>query len=281
MGDEEEEEPKYEFRVKGQDKKREEGSRSYTGEGRAKFLNGDTYDGTFVEGQRRGKGTYLFKKNGDLYEGHYEENRKSGFGKMTYSNKTGEEEEGEDPPETDSLRGGTYLGYYTGGKRGCLTAQPGQEADPELPKLKDGTFTYANGDVYIGEWEAGKKHGTGTYCYKKDGTKLVGEWTNGQITIGQWIFPNGIFYSGMFRYNKPFGKGVWICKAGNQLLGEYIQKDQNEAAEEEPADGEEGVEKPMPKVWCHFKPSKSSAVRGGTMFGPKCDAIKLVEPPLD
>lgn len=281
MGDEEEEgEPKYELFVPGQEKPREEGSRSYTGSGKAKFVNGDSYDGTFVEGYRQGKGKYTFKKNGDSYEGHYEENKKSGFGKMTYSSSAGTGEDGEEEEEQKGPpRGGTYLGFYAGGFRGCRKPQPGQEVDSSVPPPKDGTFSYVNGDVYVGQWEEGKKHGAGTYTFAKDGTKLTGEWVDGKITSGQWIFPNGTFYVGQFRYNKPFGKGVWVFGNGNQLIGEYIQKPQ--ATEEDPPEEEEGVEKPDPKVWCHFKPGKNSAVRGGTMFGPKCDAIKLVDPPLD
>ena len=56
------------------------------------------------------------------------------------------------------------------------------------------------------------------------------------------MFPNGTFYCGKFRlasvilricqlasvialrYNKPYGKGVWVFKNGNQLAGDYLQK---------------------------------------------------------
>lgn len=281
MAEEEDDgEPKYQLVVPGQEKPREEGSRSYTGSGNAQFVNGDTYEGTFVEGYRQGKGVYRFKKNGDCYEGHYEENRKSGFGKMTYASSAVKGEDGEEEDEqTGPPRGGTYLGFYEGGFRGCRKPQPGQEVKTSMPQAKEGTFSYINGDVYVGAWQEGKKHGAGSYTFAKDGTKLVGEWFDGKITSGQWIFPNGTFYAGQFRYSKPFGRGVWVFKNGNQLIGDYIQKPQ--AADDEPPEEEEVAEKPDPKVWCHFKPSKDATVRGGSMFGLKCDAIKLVEPPLD
>jgi len=68
-----------------------------------KYVNGDTYDGVFIEGYRPGKGTYVFKKNGDKYEGFYEENKKHGFGKMVYTSKSGkEEEDGDDEEESVS-----------------------------------------------------------------------------------------------------------------------------------------------------------------------------------
>merc|ERR1712039_557338 len=190
-------------------------------------------------------------KNGDSYDGYYELNKKAGFGKMTYRNGKGDEEEAE---EEKAPRGGEYLGLYKEGNRSG-----------------EGTFTYQNGDVYVGQWQDGKKHGNGTYTYAKDETQLVGEWEKGKITSGKWVFPNGTFYSGRFRYNKPFGKGVWVFKNGNQLTGNYEQKEQvNE--DDPPPDEEEGAPKPDPKVWCQFKAKKSVSVRGGSMFYPKLGA---------
>jgi len=251
---EEDEEPKYKLFVKGSEEARPEGSQHYTGQGKAAYLNGDSYDGEYVECLRRGKGVYTFKQFGDTFEGHYVENKKDGFGKMTYKAAVGEDGEVE---EGAKPRGGTYVGYLSQGKRGCKT--PGGEGVP------DGTFTYINGDEYVGQWCQGKKHGKGTYTYAKDGSSLVGEWDNGKMTSGKWIFPNGTFYSGKFRYNKPFGKGVWVFNNGNQLTGEYLQKEQGDQ-EEPPADDEEGgAPKEDPKVWCNFKYGNSVAVSGGGM----------------
>jgi len=264
MGDDDEDK-KYELYIPGQDEPRKEMSKMYSGYGMAKYVNGDTYDGVFIEGYRRGKGSYTFAKNGDKYEGYYEENKKHGFGKMQYTSKTGDEEadaaaEEEGKP---SMRAGTYLGNFTAGMRGTK-AQGGDASQSE------GTFTYANGDIYVGQWQTGKKHGKGSYSYAKDGTKLVGDWVQGKIVSGEWIFPNGTFYSGKFRYNKPWGKGVWIFKNGNQLTGEYEQTPIPNEDDPPPAEeGEEEVVRPDPKVWCKFKAGKNVAVRGGSMEIPK------------
>eukprot|EP00434_Breviolum_minutum_P006765 symbB.v1.2.005969.t1/scaffold344.1/size224651/11 len=256
MAEGDETDPKYELYVKGSAEAREAGSQQFTGQGKAMYLTGDTYEGTFVEGLRAGKGLYVFKKNGDSYEGKYEENRKHGFGKMIYRNKISEED---DPPDENAPpRGGSYLGNYTAGLRGCAANVNPDEAPSE------GTFTYVNGDVYTGQWREGKKQGKGTYTFAKDQTQLVGEWEEGKITCGKWVFPNGTFYCGKFRYNKPFGKGVWVFKNGNQLTGDYVQKEQ-QAEDEPPADDLEGAVRPDPKVWCQFKPKASVAVRGGLM----------------
>lgn len=259
---EEDEEVQYKLIPAGQDEPRAEMSKMFSGFGKAYYKTGDTYDGVFIEGYRRGKGVYTFKKNGDRYEGYYEENKKHGFGKMVYTSKTGDEEEEAAEDEKPSMRAGTYLGYFTAGLRGTK-AQGGDAA------MSEGTFTYANGDIYVGQWQNGKKHGRGSYSYAKDGTKLIGDWVQGKMQSGEWIFPNGTFYSGKFRYNKPFGKGVWIFKNGNQLTGEYIQKEQVDPDAEPPAEGEEEVERPDPKVWCRFQHGKNVAVQGGAMEIPK------------
>ena len=61
--------------------------------------------------------------------------------------------------------GNKYVGEYKDGRR------HGQ-----------GTFTDADGDNYVGEWTNGKKHGQGTYSYTSNagqgGHKISREWDN-------------------------------------------------------------------------------------------------------
>merc|ERR1719482_1952818 len=99
---------------------------------------------------------------------------------MVYTAKTGNEEEDEAiaSGEKKSTRGGTYLGWYTAGMRGMK----GPDGDPNNA---EGTFTYSNGDIYVGQWMSGKKYGKGSYSYAKNGTKLVGHWVNGKIVSGE------------------------------------------------------------------------------------------------
>ena len=42
-----------------------------------------------------------------------------------------------------------------------------------------GTYTFASGDKYAGEWKDGKYHGQGTYTHA-DGRKEVGYFMNGE-----------------------------------------------------------------------------------------------------
>lgn len=76
---------------------------------------------------------------------------------------------------------------------------------------------YQNKDTYSGWWQFGKKKGNGTYTYAATGMKLIGTWEENKIIEGKWIFPNGTFYSGQFKDNKPNGDGVWSINTGNNL----------------------------------------------------------------
>ena len=43
-----------------------------------------------------------------------------------------------------------------------------------------GTYTYANGSKYVGEWKDGKENGQGTYTFA-NGTVDKGIWKNNQL----------------------------------------------------------------------------------------------------
>ena len=47
--------------------------------------------------------------------------------------------------------------------------------------------------------------------------KLFGEWKEGKIIKGKWVYPNGTFYEGNFENNKPKGSGEWKFKNKNIL----------------------------------------------------------------
>ena len=61
-----------------------------------------------------------------------------------------------------------------------------------------GTFTFANGGKYVGEWRDDKKHGQGTYTWAV-GNKYVGEWKDGKRHgQGTFTYANGNKYVGEF-----------------------------------------------------------------------------------
>ena len=182
-------------------------SRGFTGRALAKYPNGDSYHGYFIDGIREGNGLYHYAGRAEKYDGDWAKNVKHGIGRMTY------------------FKEGEYNGYWENGRR-----------------HGEGVFTYANGDVYSGWWKFGEKEGTGTYIFKSNGMKLYGDWTAGSITSGKWIYPNGMYYEGKFENNKPKGEGKWRFKNGNVLAGDYEQKKKELGEDEEPpAEEEDGT----------------------------------------
>lgn len=216
MADEDDGGAKYTFTTENGEIKKM--SRGYTGKAVASYPNGDVYDGDFLDGIREGRGDYRYGKNGDLYKGEWIKNMKHGIGKMTY-NMSGPPKDDEKQPE---LKVGEYQGYWENGRR-----------------HGEGLFTYPNGDVYSGWWRFGEKEGTGTYSSKATGMKMFGEWSNGEIHTGRWIYPNGVYFEGKFQNNKPSGHGTWHFSNGNSLEGTYNQKPKEAGEDEEPVDEEE------------------------------------------
>jgi hypothetical protein len=49
--------------------------------------------------------------------------------------------------------------------------------------------------------------------------RLEGTWKDGKIEEGKWVFPNGSYYLGKFKANKPNGEGSWHLPNGNTLAG--------------------------------------------------------------
>lgn len=192
---------KYLLRTENNEEK--DSSRGFTGFGTATYDNGDIFEGDFLDGTREGRGTYRYHKSGNKYQGDWSQNGKHGIGKMTYNGV------------------GEYHGYWENGRR-----------------HGEGVFTYKNGDVYSGWWKYGQKTGYGTYVFKETGMKMCGQWENGVLNTGKWIYPNGLYFEGKFANNKPQGAGTWFFKNGNSLEGTFEQKPKVKGEDEPPSEEE-------------------------------------------
>ena len=141
-----------------------------------------------------GKGKYTWGVNGAVYVGDYDDNKKQGKGQLTYPDKgvyVGE------LLLLSGLQGKSSLGDVCIWRhQGCsaggrlwqgIRAWSGQPmcrnasaSDPYVlhPHVcpaggfvgdqaeGQGTYTYSNGDIYMGEFKAGKRHGNGAYHFK-------------------------------------------------------------------------------------------------------------------
>ena len=94
-------------------------------------------------------------------------------------------------------------------------------------------------NVYSGSWKYGVKNGHGEFIFNDTKMKIAGEWENGKMVKGQWIFPNGTYFEGPFVNNYPKGEGVWHFINGNTVKGEFSQELKDNENPEPEAEGEE------------------------------------------
>ena len=85
-----------------------------------------------------------------------------------------------------------------------------------------GTYTFAGGDKYVGEFKDGKRNGQGAYTSANGNKFYVGEWKdnkpNGQ---GATTIANGDKYVGEFKDGKPNGQGTRTYADGDKYVGEF------------------------------------------------------------
>jgi S1-C subfamily serine protease len=85
-----------------------------------------------------------------------------------------------------------------------------------------GTYTYASGNKYVGEFRNGWKNGKGTSTWAKSGSKYVGEYRNGKRN-GQFTvtYASGNKYVGEYRNDQRNGQFTVTYASGNKYVGEY------------------------------------------------------------
>ena len=82
-----------------------------------------------------------------------------------------------------------------------------------------GTYTFDDGDKYVGEYKDDKHHGQGTYTYA-NGDKYVGEWKdNKHHGQGTYTFANGDKYVGEHKDDKQHGQGTYTYADGTKERG--------------------------------------------------------------
>lgn len=79
-------------------------------------------------------------------------------------------------------------------------------------------LTCRNGDVYVGEFFKGKKHGNGRYIYS-NGDVYEGEYfKNKRHGKGIYRFSNGSVYEGEFQDNLKSGRGIYKYRYSSLIL---------------------------------------------------------------
>lgn len=179
----------------------------FHGKGKLSYQSGDTYHGAWKEGRQHGQGTYEFA-TGEKYVGSFQAGVIAGKGTFFY--RDGSRYEGE---WANNLRHGYGTLYEASGQyqqgywdRGRLTTADLDTEPINTITTKDcsdgscdavqGTFHYADGSHYVGEFKEGKPDGQGV-CY----------------------YANGDVYRGSWAQHSPHGRGVMTFAATGKSYG--------------------------------------------------------------
>jgi hypothetical protein len=153
----------------------------YNGQGTYTWTSGTKYIGEWKEGNRNGKGT-IFYYDGNKYEGEWKNSNYHGQGTFFYeggSKYIGEWKDGEEHGSgvkitvwsnndyTSEKKGFWQNGKYIGEEEIEVYKKKLDEFTKMFCVSGDceegiGTYKYATGDIYVGEWRDGYRHGKGT-----------------------------------------------------------------------------------------------------------------------
>ncbi len=194
------------------------------GTGKYKFPSGAIYEGTFLNGEVHGDGICRYS-DGSIYQGQWQFRYPHGSGTKTYSDGnhwSGRWEKGKPLNENgfhfDESMISKGASQYDGTdiQSGCIIG----DCENGL-----GTYAYADGSKYEGQFKAGKKQGWGSF-YFANGDKYTGDfklnyaegygtmfYVNGTIYKGNW-------YKGEYIKEEMISKGGRGCVKGNCITGE-------------------------------------------------------------
>lgn len=123
----------------------------------------------------------------------------------------------------DGAYGGYWYGVRPADLEGCISGNCEEGV---------GTYIWADGTRYEGEWKGGIYHGSGTFYEPYGGVKLRGLWAEG-VYRGECLsgnckngrgalkLPNGDQYEGNFVECIEEGKGIYQYRNGDHYEGEF------------------------------------------------------------
>ena len=192
------------------------------GQGTHTRADGNKYVGEFKNGKRNGQGTYNWK-DGRIWVGKWKNSELNGYAIKYYASG--------DINKEGIFKDGKFLYAQNSKNLPCPSDQTENYHDCY------GTYVFANGNKYVGEFKEGKRHGQGTFTWV-DGEKYVGEYKKGkQSGQGTNFFKNGAKYIGEYKDGKWHGQGTYYWADGRKDVGIFENNKLNGYAITYHADG--------------------------------------------
>lgn len=173
------------------------------GTGSFRFLNGDTYTGTWLNSQPNGKGVYAFSTR-ERYEGYFSQGKFDGQGTMTYQD------------------GSRYIGGWRGNKKNGV----GKLMDKNGSLLKAGEWSNGEFISASSSTAASTAAATATPPIRTAGRDKVDGLRRCNTTYcsngrGYYDYPDGSRWVGNFRDGLPYGDGICYYVNGDRYVGEW------------------------------------------------------------
>ncbi len=149
------------------------------GTGTMTWITGESYEGTWVEGDMSGSGKMTWPGLG-TYEGEFINSKRQGHGIFTWAYE--EEPQAGDPISFDGDWNNDKIGAY--GKLILAGIGTYEGSFSRQVRSGEGTFTWLNSDVYFGNWQNDAITGEGMLTIHEDGTVLKGSFQNGVLQKG-------------------------------------------------------------------------------------------------
>ena len=140
------------------------------------------------------------------------------------------------------------LGIVVLGLLWCNTSFALPECEGDYTKWTNCSYTWADGNKYVGEWKKGKMHGQGTHIWA-NGNKYVGEYKKGKMHgYGTFTSPPGHKYVGKWKNGHKHGQGTFTfadgrVEKGIWKKGERVRSTKEIATAKAEAKEDEGIAK--------------------------------------
>jgi len=83
-----------------------------------------------------------------------------------------------------------------------------------------GRHEHPSGWTYVGEFKEGLRHGQGYYS-SVEGDRFTGQWLQGDLSKGTYLWANGDKYVGEYRAGKRHGTGTFVFANGDSYIGDW------------------------------------------------------------